>query len=189
MSDKTKFPLADAEPVAQSLLLRLAPYCERIVVAGSIRRCRPEVGDIELLFVPKMQERTVDFFEKKNVSLADEAIEYMLNLGLLKKRPSKVGAFTWGPCNKLAVHVESGIPVDLFASIERNWWNALVCRTGGKENNLLITTTARRRGWTFEAYGSGFASLLRSDTRHDTTSERNVFEFLGLPYKEPWERK
>jgi len=94
---------------------------------------------------------------------------------------------TWGAQNKLALHVASGIPVDLFSTTAANWWNSLVCRTGGKENNLLITRAALRRGWSFEAYGSGFHRLDRTE-RHETTSEQDVFEFLDLKYLEPWER-
>jgi len=43
-----------------------------------------------------------------------------------------------GPLNKLAVYVGSGIPVDLFATTEECWFNALVCRTGSAETNVKI---------------------------------------------------
>lgn len=46
----------------------------------------------------------------------------------------------WGEKNKLAVHVRTGIPVDFFAATEANWWNYLVCRTGGEQNNIAIAS-------------------------------------------------
>jgi DNA polymerase/3'-5' exonuclease PolX len=95
--------------------------------------------------------------------------------------------FAWGQKNRLGIHVESGIPIDFFATSEPCWFNSLVCRTGGIENNLLITTTAQHRGWSFEAYGSGFKNP--RGERHDTTSEQDVYGFLGLPYLEPNRRK
>lgn len=46
--------LADATSIADGLTADLAPGCERIQVAGSIRRRKAEVGDIELVAIPKL---------------------------------------------------------------------------------------------------------------------------------------
>jgi DNA polymerase/3'-5' exonuclease PolX len=187
MSNGKRFPLADAEALAVRLLEQLSPCCERIVIAGSIRRRKPDVGDIELLYIPKTAEVPDGLFDQRTISLAEASIDQLVKTGVLELRPSKTGIYSWGQKNKLAVHVESGIPVDLFATTVPNWWNSLVCRTGGKDSNLLITRTALSRGWSFESYGSGFRRFNNSD-HHETTSERDVFEFLGLPYKEPEDR-
>ena len=165
----------------------LAPYCERIEIAGSIRRRKPLVHDIEILFIPKMVKIKLGLFDEEESSAADAKLATMLLNGGLDKRPNKLGHFTWGSQNKLGIHVNSGIPVDFFTTNADRWWNSLVCRTGGKFNNLLITTTAQNRGWSFEAYGSGFRKIGYGD-HHQTTSERDVFEFIGLPYKDPSER-
>ncbi|GAI50844.1 unnamed protein product, partial [marine sediment metagenome] len=45
--------LEKAKVIAENLRSLLAPVCARITIAGSIRRQKPEVGDIELLCVPK----------------------------------------------------------------------------------------------------------------------------------------
>lgn len=187
MSDKKKYPRADALAVAAELVQQLRPCAERIEVAGSLRRGKAEVGDVELLFVPKKAGKRDELF-REYYDAADAALFRWSLEGVLSKRPSKVGVFTWGPENKLAVHVASGIPVDFFSTDSLRWWNALVVRTGGKQNNLLITTTAQRQGWTFEAYGAGFHKLSDPAERHDTTSERDVFEFIGLKYLEPEDR-
>lgn len=52
---------------------------------------------------------------------------------------------TWGDKNKLAIHIPSGIHVDFFATTERAWHNYLVCRTGGAENNIAISTAAQKK--------------------------------------------
>lgn len=59
MSTTTKTPLAPALQVAFRLKMALTPYCERVELAGSIRRCRPQVGDIELVTIPR---RPLDLF-------------------------------------------------------------------------------------------------------------------------------
>ncbi len=49
---KTKYPRADAIAVARELCAVLKPVAARIIVAGSLRRQRPMVGDVEILYIP-----------------------------------------------------------------------------------------------------------------------------------------
>jgi hypothetical protein len=51
MSTGAKIPYADALASAETLLAALEPYCTRLLIAGSLRRCKPEVGDPGLLHV------------------------------------------------------------------------------------------------------------------------------------------
>lgn len=183
---ETRYPRAAALAVAEELQARLAPACRRIAIVGSLRRGKPDVGDIELLYVPHLTERRDGLFDRVSVSVAAEVCEELLTSGVLAKRPNVNGHFTWGEANKLAVHMASGIPVDLFSTNEANWWVSLVIRTGGKVTNLQLTTGAQHRGATFHAYGSG---VTWSDgSRTDATSEQHVFELCGVPYREPHER-
>lgn len=173
----------EAVPVAQEILERLQPYCERIEIAGSLRRMKPSVGDIELLFIPRLDRRQADMFSTAPFDLANERINELLQNGYFAKRPGATGGHTWGALNKLAVHVASGIPVDLFSTTAENWWVALVVRTGSKENNLRLAIGAQKRGATLNAYGSG---VTWSDGTHTpATSEENVFELCGVDYAEP----
>lgn len=184
--DNKRYPHAEALRVAQQLVEILSPFCERIEIAGSLRRQKPTVGDIEILYIGKRATRQVDLLSTEEYDDCAEHIDRLLKAGLLAKRPNKNGVFAWGEKNKLGIHVATGIPVDFFSTDAACWFNALVVRTGGRENNLLITTTAQKKGFRFEAYGSGF---LTRDGYHQTTSERDLYEFLGLPYLEPKDRK
>ncbi len=56
MSEKTKIPWEIAMPVAEEIVERLKPCCLRIAIAGSLRRLKKQVGDIEILFVPRMTD-------------------------------------------------------------------------------------------------------------------------------------
>ena len=51
---KAKIPLAEAEEIASLVVEKLMPYCQRIEIAGSIRRRKAEIGDIEIVAEPKM---------------------------------------------------------------------------------------------------------------------------------------
>lgn len=185
---KSAFPHAEALAVAEELKTVLSGYCERIEICGSLRRRKPIVHDIEILYAPKTIKVPDDLFGATKFEDPSELmVQTLLDRGLLAKRKNSAGHEAWGDLNKLAVHVPSGISVDLFKTTPGKWWNSLVCRTGGKDNNLLITRTALAKGWHFEAYGEGFHRSDKSEY-YVTSSERDVFDFLQLSYKEPWER-
>lgn len=187
MSDKQKWPREKAMPVADELVELLKPCCKRIAIAGSLRRLKPMVGDIEILFVPRTATRPDGLFDQRIVSVAGEVIDQKLKDGFFAKRPSKTGVFTWGESNKLAVHTASGIPVDLFSVPEENWWVSLVVRTGSKETNLRLTTGANKLNRTLHAYGYGVTNRMTNETTA-ATSEQHVFELCGVPFLEPKDR-
>ena len=54
MNDKPKRPLAEARAQAERLIEMLRPGCERIEIAGSVRREKPEVGDVEIVCAPRV---------------------------------------------------------------------------------------------------------------------------------------
>jgi DNA polymerase (family 10) len=168
--------LYTAQKIAETLKGLLEESCERIGIAGSIRRRKPEVGDIELLCIPRFEN---------GVDMLDKELGNMRFLGILAPRPNKRGSFTYGPENKLMLHVPTGIGVDIFSTTEECWPVALVVRTGGKQTNIRISMAAQARGYKFHAYGSGFSTPQEEIV---CRSEREVFEAVGLPYREPWER-
>jgi len=184
---KVKFPREKALAVAKELCAALAPVTDRLIVAGSLRRRKLEVGDVEILFIPKTELRNLEFFTKTPVCLAGEVLSQLLQNGVLQQRKNVNGSTMWGAKNKMAVHAASGIPVDLFTATYGNWFNYLVCRTGSAENNMAIATAAQAKGWKWNPYAAGFT---RADGRevHRVESEKGVFDFVGLPYKKPWER-
>lgn len=196
MSDKVKYPRADAIAVARELVGLLQPCCSRLLVAGSLRRRKAEVGDVELLYIPNQVTGADpnDLFARPiQHNAVDLALGRLLDKGRMYRRLNKLGRPAWGPENKLAVHSASGIPVDLFAAHPTNWWNLTVCRTGGRQNNEDICNAAIARGWKWNPYGDGFSRpnperngwlLIR-----EMHSEQEVFEWVGMDYREPWERE
>lgn len=188
MSDKPKIPYAQALKLAVELSAMLTPYVEWITVAGSLRRRKAVVGDIELLYIPKLTTERIGLFEGdvQPVNLTDNFLVKLLAAGVIEKRPNKRGVLTWGPSNKLGRHVATGIPVDFFATTEAQKFVALVIRTGSKEMNLSLTTGAIKLGRTLNAYGPG---VTRSDgSVVPAQSERHVFQLCNVPYREPQER-
>lgn len=165
-----------AQLIAEELKALLAPECQRIIIAGSIRRRKPFPNDIEILAVPKYVD---------GVDQLDEEIKKLMVEGLLGYRRNVRGSIAYGPKNKLLMHLPSAMAVDIFSTSEDCWWVSLVVRTGGEITNRRIATAAIRKGWHLQAYGHGF-----STPRGDVVcrSEEEVFRAVGLPYPAPWER-
>lgn len=196
-SGKPKFPRADALAVARELVAVFTPATSRLVIAGSLRRRKAMVGDVEVLFIPRfsMVDSVPDLLgnvASVKVSQTDESLQYLLDSGVLDFRLNELGRRMWGERNKLAIHKASGIPVDLFSATDENWWNYLVCRTGSAVTNTRICNAAIERHWHWCPYDAGFRrgghSWETARARHAVKSEREVFEFVGLEYQEPWER-
>ena len=169
----TSHDLSRAKAVADDLLRLLAPHCERIAVAGSIRRKKPRVKDIELLCASKVTS-TADLFGSL---VADGTV--------LEKRADKSGRYSYGEQNKLLVHVPSGVPVDVFSSSIKNWGMSLVVRTGPKEFNVRMMSRFRELGMRGHAYG-GVTD--QGGTEIECPDEETVFRLLGWPWMPPERR-
>lgn len=191
---------ATALPVAAKLLQTLKPFAmptpeamrpywantHLICIVGSLRRMKPEVSDIELLFVPDMTTRKIDFFTEQPFDRLAEAVDKLVDGGVLTKRKNVNGHLCWGDKNKHAVDVATGIPVDLFATTPENWWVSLVIRTGSKETNLKLTTGANAQGASLNAYGCG---VTWSDgTTTPAINEEHVFNMCKVKFVEASKR-
>jgi len=165
--------LEKARAIAAELKELLAPACNRIEIAGSIRRQKPDVGDIELLVIPR-----ADYLDKM---LNDLMVQNILAMRLNKR-----GSRTYGPKNKLMVHPPSGMGVDIFSSTEENWGMALFVRTGPKEWNIKAMSRFRQLGMQGHAYGG---VTLPNGITFACPTEVIVFNLLGWPYTPPEKRE
>jgi len=170
--------LAKANAIAEELQRYLSWGCERIVIAGSIRRQKPEVKDIELLCVPAFGGIVGE------VNKLDEAIVDMLMSGHLSYRLNKRGQRTYGDKNKFMVHKPSGIGVDIFCTDKENWGMALFIRTGPKELNIKAMKRFMELGMKGHAYGG----VSIGEAMMECPDEETVFKLLGWKYLLPEQR-
>lgn len=183
MTDKQRFPLRQARIIANRLARDFEPHCERVAVAGSIRRGKDEVGDIEILYIPKFGEAPTDLFGDmvgRPEDMLDTYLQRMIEQGVFAKR----GGF--GRLNKLLVHVPSGIPLDVFATTADNWGMSLVIRTGPKEFNVRLMQRFRELGMSGHAY-AGVTD--RDGQPLDCPTEQDVFRHAQWDYVEPEDRR
>lgn len=182
---EARYDLAAGRGLADALCEVFGPHVERIQVAGSVRRQKPDVGDVELLYIPKDDPIGGDplhrFIQER---IADGVFAYRLNVK---------GSRVYGPLNKLLVHRQTGIPVDVFATDKENWGMALFVRTGPAEWNIRAMESFRELRMRGHAYGG--VTLLgprghEGSERREVTcpDEETVFRLLGWAWVEPKDR-
>lgn len=186
---KQRFPLAQAEGVARDLVRKLTGACQRIQVAGSVRRKKPDVGDIEILAIPLMgMTDSGDLFgTPKEISLLDLRLEALVKDGIFEFRKTALDTIVNGPKIKLFRDLASGIPVDVFTATQENWWNYLVCRTGPAKSNMDICNRAIAMKLKWEPYSNGFL-IRETGDRIICGSEQAVFDSVDMAYKKPEDR-
>jgi DNA polymerase/3'-5' exonuclease PolX len=192
MSGKLKHPRSKALEVARELTAALREVCEpeRFIFAGSLRRMKPEVGDIEVVYVPQVEllPDPNDLLGNPIPTLRfDLVLADWLRRGVIAKRVGEKGGTAWGEMNKLAVHMASGIGIDFFQANKRNFWTLLVCRTGSAESNMRVCQAAESRGMKWNPY-RGFEDRATRELLYVPESEEAVFAHVGLPYLPPKER-
>lgn len=208
MSEGVKFPRSLVDEVLSELLRLLDPTpalqrpvarCNRVAAVGGYRRQKREMKDLELLYVPRFveEEDFSDLFGKKvPANLTEKLWDELLLRGVLAKRPNTNGHVSaWGPHNKHAVHVATGLAIDLFSTCEEHWHNRIVVTTGSRESNIRIAAAARAMhpGWEWEVAAGGFVPLGQTweaapRNRRAVHHEREVFGFVGLPFLPPERR-
>jgi DNA polymerase/3'-5' exonuclease PolX len=199
VSDKTRIPLADADWLAEEVVDLLAPFCDRIAVAGSIRRRRPDVGDIEIVAIPKTEKRVADLFgeQYEDVDLLGEAVARFLDEGELKPRPDKNGHTTVNGKSRRLLYC--GAALDLFTTDADCWGSIFLLRTGPGEFNKQLVLKASAGGWLPRGFffkdGRVWklpppydASLVEYAKPVPTPEEEDVFRVLGYEYVPPEQR-
>lgn len=185
-----RYPYSLALGVAFEVCNMLQPFVERVEIAGSVRREKPEVKDVEILAVPRTTEYR-DMFGgsgKTHDHLHEAMTSWCGDGSIFRKRPNIRGHFTFGPKNKYLIHVATGIPIDLFTVPARNWGMAMVIRTGPKEFNIAMMSEFKRKGMAGHAYGG--VSRLGHQGREeiDCPDEDTVFDLLGWSFIHPTQR-
>jgi len=156
--------LEQAKQIANNIKEILTPYCDRIEIAGSIRRRKPIVHDIDIVLI-----------EKPESALIIPSI--LATIGTLTLNGSKI---------KRVLYHEEDIFIDIYFATPASWSTLLLIRTGSKENNIRLATTAKRKGWQLKANGDGLFNNHGDRIAGDT--EETIYQVLGLPYQEPHDR-
>jgi len=152
-----RFKLAVAEAEAEALVTFLRDG-GRVVVAGSYRRRRDTVGDLDILVT-----------SDRGPTVGDKLVGYDNVAEVLAHGPTRT-----------TVVLRSGLQVDARAVPEQSYGAALMYFTGSKAHNIALRALANERDWKLNEYG-----LFSGKRRIAGASEEEVYKKLGLAYIPP----
>jgi DNA polymerase (family 10) len=157
---RERMPLAEADGLAGEFAsyLRSLPEVEELAVAGSLRRQKETVRDIDILVVSRQPRKALSAFTSfravKDIAACGET--------------------------KAAVRTQKNIQVDCRVVEKRSFGAALVYFTGSKDFNIAIRQLAVKNGLKINEYG-----VFRKDKFIAGETEQAVFKTLGMAYVEP----
>jgi len=154
--------LGEILPFAEMIRTRLAviPQVRQIRIAGSLRRMKETIGDIDIIVASAEPEPVMAAF----VTLPE--VSRVLGRGLTKS----------------SIVLASGVQVDLRVVDEGQFWTALLYFTGSKDHNIALRRRALDRGWSLSEYGVKEEATGRNIPG---SAEEDLYRMLGLPFIEP----
>jgi len=186
-------PFTKAHALATRIKDLLQPHCILIHIAGSIRRMRPEVKDIEILCIPKKEDRQTDLFGGTKKIISNDFCGALLHFTEKIIKGKVEGRY-------MQIELKGGIILDLFLPIPADYYRQLAIRTGSAEYaHKIIATGWTKKGWVgvkdiglrkrTECTGGG--KFPWRCTKKDASlppvwrSEGEFFAWLGLEYIDP----
>jgi len=153
--------LTEATKKGLQILKQISPFVSRGHLAGSIRRKKPIVRDIDI--VVELKPNNID--KLKN---------FIFKLGEVKLKGDKLIRFI----------ATDNAQVDIYIGTKENYEPLLLIRTGSKEHNIKLTTRALSMNMQLTANG-----LIDKKTgKIIATSEKDIFKALKMNYVEPEKR-
>lgn len=167
---KANMPIEEAVEIAKEVASLLKSHCEQIKIAGSIRRGKAVIGDIELVAIPKGKELW-------------DCLDRMLLEGKITKAVYGVKngkpQYRWGG-DKYRGFMWKGIKVEVFLADAKNWGYQYLLRTGPGEANTAIMTVVKNRKAPF-SFKDG--RVWNADGKEiPVPEEKDVFALLGMEY-------
>ncbi|MGB7541085.1 MAG: DNA polymerase/3'-5' exonuclease PolX [Burkholderiales bacterium] len=155
-----RYKLATAAQYAEALAayLRQARGARQVVIAGSLRRMRETVGDIDIL---------------ATAAAANDLIERFARYAEVKEVLSQGST-------RSSVMLKSGMQVDLRVVPQESYGAALHYFTGSKAHNIAVRRLAQERGLKLNEYG-----VFKGEKRVAGGTEESVFAGVGLPWIPP----
>ncbi|NQV00995.1 MAG: DNA polymerase/3'-5' exonuclease PolX [Parcubacteria group bacterium] len=158
--DKGRFLLGKILPIARNIVneLKELPETENISIAGSARRMKETIGDIDILVISSKPSKIMDFFVQMS------GIDKVWAKGMTKS----------------SVRLRRGFDADLRIVKEQSFGAALQYFTGSKDHNIALRKIAQKKGLKLNEYG-----VYRNNKQIAGKNEKQVYQAIGLSYIEP----
>ena len=164
-ASRKRMPIAVALPLAENFLERIRKMepIDRAEIAGSLRRRRETIGDLDVLIQSK----------DARLPSKDTALKEITRLPIVKQVLG-IGD------TKATVIVEGGIQVDIRAVPVESFGAALQYFTGSKQHNIHLRTLAQKAGLKINEYG-----VFRGEGRLGGKEESDIYRLMKMPIMPP----
>ena len=164
-----RFLLGDVFELAEKIKSRLSELkeTEKIEAAGSFRRKKETIGDLDILVVSEKPKKVMDFF----VSMPE--VRHVYGKGL----------------KKTMVRLSNGLDVDLRVVDEKSFGSALQYFTGNKAHNIELRKIALKKKYKLNEYGLFKVGSKKSEVRIAGQNEKEIYKKLGLQFMPPETRE
>jgi len=198
---KEKTPWLEAHLVASIVTERLRPYCQRIEVAGSIRRKTKFVNDIEIVAIPNLEAEQHDMFADDNTStiwpgrrIIGEIVDYFPKIKITHGTHAGEIIDTGGTSitkdgPRYIQFTHQGHQVDLFLTTPEKWGVIYAIRTGPAEFSKKLVTEQRTGGFMPDGFKVKDGRVWFGSTAHDTPDELSLFALYGMDMIAPEDRE
>jgi DNA polymerase (family X) len=162
LKKKQRFAYEEVKPIAKKLMstIKRLPSVSKIETAGSFRRKKSTVGDLDILVV------------------ADDPMKVM-------EKIKKLGTVLVSGSTKTSIRLESGLQVDVRVVNETEYGAALLYFTGSKQHNIELRKKALTLGLTLNEYA---LTELKTKKWVAGKTEQEIYIKLGLKYTKPEDR-
>lgn len=177
-----KIELSEARNIADKVLNHVRPAMARIEIAGSIRREKPVVGDIELVAIVADREKLLQLLGDVGQTI----------------KPSVPGVIPWTPkpdSRYIRVRLNEGMNLDLFIAKPENWGGLFLMRTGsaaGADGNAFNGFTpgcfARWKKLSGGGRMTEVMPTMPDGTQLPVYEEQDFFDLLEMDFVPPVER-
>lgn len=160
-----RVPLFQALPIAESIVesLKKSTLCGQVEIAGSARRRKETVGDIDVLVTSKKADKVIDAF------CALPQVERVMQRG-----PTKA-----------SVRLALGLQCDLRVVEEDSFGAALHYFTGSKEHNVALRSLAQQHGITINEYGAFKGTAEKKGKLLASRTEADIYKLLKMDVVPP----
>jgi DNA polymerase/3'-5' exonuclease PolX len=175
MSEGKRVTREEALLAAKKICDLLAPICERVAIAGSLRREKPDVGDIEMVCVPMPKQ---DLLGNEYLDTA-EIVYTLARAGYTMPRfnGEHFKQFDAGPCN-----------CDLFITTPEQWGVIFTIRTGSSDFSRRLVTPRSHGGLLPSNLRVKDGRVWNGNEALSTPTEESLFEAIGMKWVFPKDR-
>jgi DNA polymerase (family 10) len=168
-SERTLLPLALDEANLLIDYLKKNKHVNKIEYAGSLRRRKETIGDIDILVTTDAKNHTKETVN----SIMNHFLDY----------PHVIDVLAHGN-TKSSILLNTGVQVDLRVLEQKSFGAAMHYFTGSKAHNIAMRNLAKKKGLKLSEYG-----VFKVDKMIAGKTEDEVFKSVGLPYIIPEIRK